>query len=93
MANSAQTNWNAVQIVYGGSDSKVPMLGRERTCYFHWNQSLEKHTKQIGVVVGILAFSLPSMGWIHGDGKYWLFYLLPIYSNFFYLSMLIESAF
>jgi hypothetical protein len=22
------------------------MEGRERTCYFHWAQSLEKHTKQ-----------------------------------------------
>ena len=22
------------------------MLGREQTCYFHWSQSLEKHTKQ-----------------------------------------------
>ena len=33
-------------MVYGGGDPKVPKLGRERTCYFHWSQSLEKHTKQ-----------------------------------------------
>ena len=46
MADSAQANWNAVWIVYGGGDPKVAMLGRERTCYFHWNQSLEKHMKQ-----------------------------------------------
>ena len=46
MANSVQANWNAFQIVYGGGDPKVPMLGSERTCYFHWSQSLEKHTKQ-----------------------------------------------
>ena len=46
MADSAQANWNAVQIVYGSGDSKVPMLSRERTCYFHWSQNLEKHIKQ-----------------------------------------------
>ena len=46
MANSAQANWNAVRIVYGSGDSKVPIKGREKTCYFHWAQSLEKHTKQ-----------------------------------------------
>ena len=46
MADSAQANWNAVRIVYGSGDPKVPIEGRERTCYFHWTQSLEKHTKQ-----------------------------------------------
>ena len=45
MADSAQANWNAVQIVYGGGDLTVPMEERERTCLFHWMQSLEKHTK------------------------------------------------
>ena len=45
MADSAQANWNAVRIVYGSGDPKVPMEGRERTCFFHWKQSLEKHTK------------------------------------------------
>ena len=29
MTNSAQANWNAVRIVYGGYDPKVPMLDRE----------------------------------------------------------------
>ena len=37
MANSAQANWNAVRIVYGSGIPKVPMPGRERTCYFHWS--------------------------------------------------------
>ena len=46
MADSAQANWNAVRIIYGSGDPKIPMEGRERTCYFHWAQSLEKHTKQ-----------------------------------------------
>ena len=45
MADSAQTNWNVVRIVYGGGDSIVPMEERERTCLFHWTQSLEKYTK------------------------------------------------
>jgi hypothetical protein len=45
MADSAQANWNAVRIVYGSGDPKIPMEGRERTCFFHWKQSLEKHTK------------------------------------------------
>ena len=45
MADSAQANWNAVRIVYGGGDPTVPMEELERTCLFHWRQSLEKHTK------------------------------------------------
>jgi len=35
MANSVQANWNVVRIVYGSGDLKVPMEGREGTCYFH----------------------------------------------------------
>ena len=46
MADNAQADWNSVKIVYGCGDPKVPMEGRERTCFFHWTQSLEKHTKQ-----------------------------------------------
>jgi hypothetical protein len=45
MADSAQANWNAVRIMYGSGDPKTPMKDRERTCLFHWTQSLEKHTK------------------------------------------------
>ena len=39
------SDWNAKHIVYGFGNPKVIMEGRERTCYFHWKQSLEKHTK------------------------------------------------
>ena len=46
MASSAQANLNAVRVVYGSEDPKVPTKGRERTCFFHWTQSLEKHTKE-----------------------------------------------
>ena len=35
MADSAQANWNAVRIVYGGGDPTVPMENCERTCLFH----------------------------------------------------------
>jgi hypothetical protein len=45
MADSAQANWNAVRMVYGSGDILVPMKDRERTCLFHWTQSMEKHTK------------------------------------------------
>ena len=45
MANSVQANWNAVRVIYGSSDAMVPMKDQERTCLFHWAQSLEKHTK------------------------------------------------
>ena len=40
MADSAQANWNAVQIVYGSGDPKVPIKNRERTCLLHWITSL-----------------------------------------------------
>ena len=45
MVDSAQANWNAVRIVYGSGDPAIRMTSRERTCLFHWTQSLEKHTK------------------------------------------------
>ena len=45
MADSAQANWNAVRIVYGDGNPASPLVNRERTCLFHWTQSMEKHTK------------------------------------------------
>jgi len=45
MADSAQANWNAVRTIYGSGDIHVPMENQERTCLFHWTQSMEKHTK------------------------------------------------
>jgi hypothetical protein len=45
MADSAQVNWNAVRVIYGSGDATIPMKDQERTCLFHWAQSLEKHTK------------------------------------------------
>ena len=35
MADSAQANFNAVRIVFGSRDPKIPMENRERTCQFH----------------------------------------------------------
>jgi hypothetical protein len=45
MADSAQANWNVVRIIYGSGDATEKMVDKERTCLFHWTQSLEKHTK------------------------------------------------
>jgi hypothetical protein len=45
MADSAQATWNAIRVIYGSGDAAIPMKDQERTCLFHWTQSLEKHTK------------------------------------------------
>jgi hypothetical protein len=45
MADSTQANWNDVRMIYDSGDTTIPMKDRERTCLFHWAQSLEKHTK------------------------------------------------
>ena len=42
MRDSARANWQAVRFIYGIGDTKVEMLDRERTCLFHWAQSLKK---------------------------------------------------
>jgi hypothetical protein len=44
MADSAHANWNAVQIVYGSGNPKVPMENRERTCLLHWTTLLNRYT-------------------------------------------------
>ena len=46
MADNAQANFNAVRVVFGSGDKSVPMVGKERTCQFHWSQTLDCHTKQ-----------------------------------------------
>jgi len=46
MADNAQKNWNAVKKIYGGGDPSMPMVGRERTCLFHWSQNLDKVTQK-----------------------------------------------
>jgi hypothetical protein len=45
MVDSAQANWNAIRVIYGSGDTTISMKDQERTCFFHWAQSLEKHTK------------------------------------------------
>ncbi len=42
-----QANLNVVQIVYGTKVPIVNMVNKEWTCFFHWTQSLDKHTKQL----------------------------------------------
>jgi hypothetical protein len=45
MADSAQTNCIAIRVIYDSGDATIPMKDQERTCLFHWAQSLEKHLK------------------------------------------------
>ena len=47
MADNAQTNFNAVPEIFEFGEKTKPMLGRERTCQFHWSQTLKRHTKQL----------------------------------------------
>jgi hypothetical protein len=47
MCDSVQANFNAVRVLFGSRDPKVPMVNTERTCLFHWKMALERHTKQL----------------------------------------------
>ena len=44
MADSAHANWSAVRNIYGVGDPSLPMVGCERTYFFHWSQILDKVT-------------------------------------------------
>ena len=46
MADSIQANWNVARNIYNEGDLSLPMVGRERTCLFHWSQSLNKVTQK-----------------------------------------------
>ena len=46
MADEAGANWIAIRTVYNG-DAENVLEGRERSCLFHWEQSLQKHTKKL----------------------------------------------
>ena len=45
MANEAGANCRAVQTVFNNGAENI-MVGRERSCLFHWEQSLQLHTVQ-----------------------------------------------
>ena len=45
MADEAAQNWLAVRTVFNGGPQNV-MEGKERTCLWHWEDSLEKHSKK-----------------------------------------------
>ena len=44
MADEAQANWRAVRTVFNGGPNNV-MVGQERSCSFHWEQSMQQHAK------------------------------------------------
>lgn len=46
MADEAQANWRAVRAVFNGGPNNVMEEGRERSCLFHWEQSLNIHTQK-----------------------------------------------
>lgn len=46
MSDEAGANWLAIRTVYNGGARNV-MEGRERSCLFHWEQSLQKYTKKL----------------------------------------------
>ena len=45
MADEAAANWRAIRTVFNGGPDNM-MEGRERSCLFHWEQSLQIHTSQ-----------------------------------------------
>jgi hypothetical protein len=45
MEESVQANWNAVWVIYESGDAAIPMKDQEKTCLFHWTESLEKYMK------------------------------------------------
>ena len=48
MANEAHANWKAVRQVFNNG---IPLEGHERSCLFHWTDSLNKHTTKYVVQV------------------------------------------
>ena len=45
MADEAGANWIAIRTVFNGGHDNV-LIDRERSCLFHWEQSLQKNTKK-----------------------------------------------
>jgi hypothetical protein len=59
MVDSTQVNINAVKILCGSDDLKIPMENQECTCLYHWIQSYDQHTKSLyalDFVTNILRF-------------------------------------
>jgi hypothetical protein len=46
MADNVQANWNAVRVIYGNGKKEDRMDDREKTCQFHWTQSMVKYTEK-----------------------------------------------
>jgi hypothetical protein len=45
MADGAPANLNGIHIVYGTRDLTMKMVDKGWISFFHWTQSLDKHTK------------------------------------------------
>jgi hypothetical protein len=46
MVDNVQANWNTVWIMYGSGDPNESKVNKKWTCYFHYIQCMDKHTKQ-----------------------------------------------
>ena len=46
MSDEAGANWAAIRTVFNEGPDNM-MDGRERSCLFHWEQSLQKHSKRL----------------------------------------------
>ena len=46
MAESAQTNFNAVREIFGSGNKSQSMENKERICLFYWTMTLDRHIKR-----------------------------------------------
>ena len=46
MSDEAGANWVAIRTIFNEGPDNM-MDGRERSCLFHWEQSLQKHSKRL----------------------------------------------
>jgi hypothetical protein len=49
MVDSAQANWNAVRAIYGDGDPSLPMVPRERTCFYQTILAVSTQTNMQGL--------------------------------------------
>jgi hypothetical protein len=50
MVDAMSANYNVIHKVYGG-DPNVLLEGKECTCFYHWEESLQIHTKNLILLI------------------------------------------
>ena len=62
MMDNAHANWNVVRKIYGVGVPRLPMVGRKRTCRYHWSLSFYKGThKYIKTFLQFITISQTTM--------------------------------